>query len=887
MRKATALLVTVGLAFIMLVPVILSLGVWGICNSNNDSYGVLEKENDTESLDNTQLRGSREDSSIFIEGDNNFTPYNGVSGGDGSPSNPYVISNNSTNASSSSYGIQIANTTKHYIIKNCTVISARGDNSLAGHASNIVLYNSTNGTIDNCLIGDSTMAGITLIYAKNITITNSSVLQNAGTGIKISNSYNITLIGNNILDLEHPIVPKGIDIKYSTNISVEKNNISYNFQDGIYVEASSIMFFSNNSIKEVRYGFNLINVSNSQIYNNTITNTGFFGGAGAAIKLDKSIVNISKNYIHNNFGSGIYMAFSNNSTIFNNALENNTYAIQPLNSENITIVFNAIRNNTYGIYSDGVGNLTNSNIYNNNLSSNSISILLKTSFNVNVSDNYFNNNNYSLIVNYSKTIYLFNNNFTSDKYNIRLFNNDDISIRRNTMINTANVSIYISTSRDVTIVNNDIMHGAQQNNLTAIYVVSSTSLITYNNKLLNCLYGIRYFPDNAMRCENTIIANNSISFCTNTAIHLLNSIRNIIINNTILNSSVGINLSLSNINWLLQNNISNCTAPLTLNNSTNNTLINNTFFNNKYGIILNSSSYNHFSYNTINRTTYYGVIINNSSSYNVIIYNNFINNTITQGRGITTLPQALDDGRKNIWYLENNMTGNYWDNWDNLSWGTPSAYPLAGSTGAYDKYPLNQTTLYNRSVYILANSTIGRIPLNVSFHCIALPPIRNITSCNWNFGDGTTSAVENTTHTYTSPGNYTVWLTISLTNGQSFSCNITIIVLPPLTPPQASFSANVFNGSAPLTVNFTSTSTDPDGTILSYRWNFGDGNTSTQQNATHTFTQPGNYDVKLTVIDDDGLSASYNRTITVQPPPNQPPHANFTANVTTGPAPLL
>ncbi|MDD4469725.1 MAG: PKD domain-containing protein [Methanoculleus sp.] len=62
--------------------------------------------------------------------------------------------------------------------------------------------------------------------------------------------------------------------------------------------------------------------------------------------------------------------------------------------------------------------------------------------------------------------------------------------------------------------------------------------------------------------------------------------------------------------------------------------------------------------------------------------------------------------------------------------------------------------------------------------------------------------------------------------------------------PRANFTANVTAGIAPLTVQFTDTST---GDPASWRWTFGDGNTSTEQDPVHTYTSPGNYSVALTV----------------------------------------
>ncbi len=87
---------------------------------------------------------------------------------------------------------------------------------------------------------------------------------------------------------------------------------------------------------------------------------------------------------------------------------------------------------------------------------------------------------------------------------------------------------------------------------------------------------------------------------------------------------------------------------------------------------------------------------------------------------------------------------------------------------------------------------------------------------------------------------------------------------PPLNqPPTASFTYDVDG----LTVNCTDTSTDLDGTIISWSWNFGDGTISSLQNPSHTYQNADTYIVQLTVTDNDGASSSTVHFITVQPNP--------------------
>jgi PKD repeat protein len=73
-----------------------------------------------------------------------------------------------------------------------------------------------------------------------------------------------------------------------------------------------------------------------------------------------------------------------------------------------------------------------------------------------------------------------------------------------------------------------------------------------------------------------------------------------------------------------------------------------------------------------------------------------------------------------------------------------------------------------------------------------------------------------------------------------------------INPPVASFTGSPTSGTAPLTVSFTDQSTNNP---TSWSWNFGDGNTSTTQNPSHTYVNPGNYTVQLTVANTHGSHA--------------------------------
>ncbi|MGB1397517.1 MAG: PKD domain-containing protein, partial [Planctomycetota bacterium] len=113
----------------------------------------------------------------------------------------------------------------------------------------------------------------------------------------------------------------------------------------------------------------------------------------------------------------------------------------------------------------------------------------------------------------------------------------------------------------------------------------------------------------------------------------------------------------------------------------------------------------------------------------------------------------------------------------------------------------------------------------------------------WDFGDGNGSTEANPIHTYTAEGIYTVTLTVTGPSGEDTTfCQDCITVTTPA--PVAAFDLDPDSGTYDLTINFTDLSSGP---IDSWLWDFGDGNTSTDQNPTHLYTEEGLYSITLQV----------------------------------------
>jgi len=106
-------------------------------------------------------------------------------------------------------------------------------------------------------------------------------------------------------------------------------------------------------------------------------------------------------------------------------------------------------------------------------------------------------------------------------------------------------------------------------------------------------------------------------------------------------------------------------------------------------------------------------------------------------------------------------------------------------------------------------------------------------------------------------------LTVTDNKGPTASATKTIIAKKSLNQsPVASFTANLRIGVVPLEISFdASSSYDPDGNIISYAWDFKDGNTGSGETLNHTFSSIGSYKVELTVTDNKGPTASATKTI--------------------------
>ncbi len=179
-------------------------------------------------------------------------------------------------------------------------------------------------------------------------------------------------------------------------------------------------------------------------------------------------------------------------------------------------------------------------------------------------------------------------------------------------------------------------------------------------------------------------------------------------------------------------------------------------------------------------------------------------------------------------------------------------YPLPVPNFVTTEACLNSPTQFTNQSYVNSGSTIS--------------------AYIWNFGDQSTANQTNPNHTYAQVGTYNITLE-AVTN---YGCRETTVVQARVNPNPVAIFASSGSGCGPITSTFTEGSSVSEGSVTGWLWTFGDGDISTDRYPTHIFTNPGNYDVNLTVVSDRGCYASYTGSNVIQVYPS--PTADFTAS---------
>jgi RHS repeat-associated protein len=165
-----------------------------------------------------------------------------------------------------------------------------------------------------------------------------------------------------------------------------------------------------------------------------------------------------------------------------------------------------------------------------------------------------------------------------------------------------------------------------------------------------------------------------------------------------------------------------------------------------------------------------------------------------------------------------------------------------------------------------------------------------IESYEWTFGDGNSASGKDVSHTFPSPGNYSVRLRVTNNYGLSDSRTRTVAVdNPPIEPPDADFDHSCNNLNCSFDASSTSEGSAP---ITSYGWYFGDGATGSGKTVSHSYSSGGSYTVGLLVRAADGGEDYAQRSVSVssgggggggpQPPCCEDPLSTPTTSTSSG-----
>ncbi|MEC5190380.1 MULTISPECIES: PKD domain-containing protein [unclassified Arthrobacter] len=212
---------------------------------------------------------------------------------------------------------------------------------------------------------------------------------------------------------------------------------------------------------------------------------------------------------------------------------------------------------------------------------------------------------------------------------------------------------------------------------------------------------------------------------------------------------------------------------------------------------------------------------------------------------------------------------------DNLNgWpNQPTSRAMVGSVDEVAVYPIQLTSSDVQWHYNLGSANQAPVAsfsqactgLSCGFDASASSDSDGtVSEMAWDFGDGQTDVGTTPSHAYSAAGTFQVRLTVTDNLGSSTSVTQPVTVTAPNKAPVAALTA----ACDALSCAFdASTSSDADGSVISWQWDFGDGATGTGKTVTHAYTTAGSYDVKLSVTDDKGATAEATRAVTPKAAP--------------------
>jgi parallel beta-helix repeat protein len=481
---------------------------------------------------------------------------------------------------------------------------------------------------------------------------------------------------------------------------------------------------------------------------------------------------IINNTIIGNY-QGLKLRYVQDAVVANNTFINcSLHGIVLYSSNNNNLIKgNTIKNTRLGIelYYADYNYVSNNNLKNNTADG----IRLQSSDHCIISDNSLSDNSriYAGYGTHSNTI----SNNTIKGQSIYLRYSRDSLIINNTILESPNYGISIREGYgNITIENNAVLDCIYSGIFVLIY---QDAMYNISHNIVNMTAsnspGIYVYGLNTQRFAVSIF-NNTVEHSGGSGIQFFRINDSIVQNNTILNCGEGIRLIGSDTNIISSNEAFNCSA---------------------FGINIVGSDNNTFTHNSVTSSSYGGISIDSDAEINRIYLNDFIGNNPGG-------PQAFDDGTNNLFEF------NHWNEWTSPDADgdgiVDNSYPIAGSAGATDNYPLKFPVSLGMPPSIVINS-----PLNIAYNTNTIWV--NLTGNAIHYwyslvgpsGHGNVSWSENVQETGLSDGTYTLYVYGNSTTGlvRSLSVEFTIDTTGPFVTIPSPMNTTYTSGTVIVTLS--------------------------------------------------------------------------------------
>ena len=293
---------------------------------------------------------------IYIDGDDDFTPLNGVTGGSGTPSDPYIIEGWDIDAGEED-GIAVLNADSHFVIRNVYVHDA----TTIINTTIFIMY-ASNATVKDSVFERCRSSGIAVAESPSAVVENNTIAE-CRTAVWLWYSNGVTVSSNRISNCTY-----GTYSFHSNSSTISSNAILNCTENAVIFEGAENSTAVGNFIRDSEYGIQLTESADCDIEGNSLVNHSYGINAESSNRMnasDNSIENCSRgiwvfesewgsitgNSIGWPVGTGIVLHSSSNATASHNTIRSSSKGVHLMSCRDCVIAYNEITGGIYGITS--------------------------------------------------------------------------------------------------------------------------------------------------------------------------------------------------------------------------------------------------------------------------------------------------------------------------------------------------------------------------------------------------------------------------------------------------------------------------------------------------------------------------------------------------------